>query len=243
MNEVTNLAKTYSEADMYAPVKDFLERQGFAVNAEVRGCDVVATYGEYTVIVELKRSFVLKLVYQGIERQKLTPLTFLCIPRPKSARSSAFQDMLRLVKRLGLGLMFVAMDSPLKRVEVVVLPNEEGKINNTKLAAVLHEAAGRISSTNIGGSTRRKISTAYREHAIKIACIMETVGEISAKELVDTYGCEKNALAVVSRNTYGWFERTRKGVYALSQEGCAFLDSDMQFEDVIKYYREHSANL
>jgi len=243
MNEVTNLAKTFSQTDMYAPVKEFFEEQGFVVNAEVRGCDVVAIYGEHTIIVELKRSFGLKLVYQGIERQKLTPYSFLCIPRPKSAKSAAYRDMLRLVKKLGLGLMFVAMDSPLKRVEIAVLPSEDGKINKTKLAEVLREAAGRVSSANVGGSTRRKISTAYREHAIKIACIMEQVGEISVKELVDTYGCEKNAPNAVYRNYYGWFERTRKGVYALSQEGCTFLDSDTQFADVISYYREYSAKL
>ena len=236
------MTKTYSETDMYAPVKGFLEEQGFTVNAEVKGCDVVATFGEHTIIVELKRSFVLKLVYQGIERQKLTPYTFLCIPRPKSARLTSYQDMIRLIKRLGLGLMFVAMDSPLKRVEIAVLPSEEGKVNKTKLAKILQEASGRVSSANVGGSTRRKISTAYREHSIKIACIMEQVGEISAKELMDTYGCEKNALSIISRNVYGWFERTRKGVYALSQEGCTFLDSD-QFADVIKYYREYSAEL
>jgi hypothetical protein len=30
------------EAALYAPVKEFLERQGYEVKGEVRGCDVVA---------------------------------------------------------------------------------------------------------------------------------------------------------------------------------------------------------
>ena len=33
------------EADLYPAVKAFLERQGYDVKAEVRGCDVVATRG------------------------------------------------------------------------------------------------------------------------------------------------------------------------------------------------------
>ena len=55
-----------SEATLYAPVKLFLERLGYEVKGEVRGCDLVARRGdEPPVIVELKLRFNLALVLQG----------------------------------------------------------------------------------------------------------------------------------------------------------------------------------
>jgi hypothetical protein len=42
-----------SESDLYAPVKAFLERQGYAVKAEIDGSDVVAKRGgEPPIVVE-----------------------------------------------------------------------------------------------------------------------------------------------------------------------------------------------
>ncbi len=55
-----------SEASLYAPVKRFLERLGYEVKGEVRGCDLVARRGdEPPVIVELKLRFNLALVFRG----------------------------------------------------------------------------------------------------------------------------------------------------------------------------------
>ncbi|MCL2852462.1 MAG: DUF2161 family putative PD-(D/E)XK-type phosphodiesterase [Defluviitaleaceae bacterium] len=237
------MSATYRETDMYAPVKAHLESMGFAVSAEVRKCDVVATSGDQVVIVELKRSFVLRLVYQGLARQALTSLTFLCVPRPRSARSASYKNMVRLVRRLGLGLMFVAMDSPRRHVEVAVLPDYHGRTNSAALSKLLGEVSGRKAGENVGGSIRTKLNTAYRERAIRIACAIEAFGELSAKRLVHTYGSEKDAHSIMYVNAYGWFERTRKGVYGLSQAGREFLDADKLFAEVIMYYREHFKNI
>jgi hypothetical protein len=71
-----------SEADLYAPVKRFLERQGYDVKGEVRGCDLVARRGEEPlVIVELKLRFNLALVLQGVERLALSDAVYLAVPR------------------------------------------------------------------------------------------------------------------------------------------------------------------
>ena len=52
----------YLEAALYSPVKQFLERRGYEVKGEVRGCDLVARRGdEPPVIVELKLRFSLPL--------------------------------------------------------------------------------------------------------------------------------------------------------------------------------------
>ena len=236
------MSKIHNETDMYSPVKLHLENLGFVVSAEVRGCDIVATCADLVTVVELKRTFNLKLVYQGLKRQTLTELTFLCVPRPKNTRSSSYKNMVRLVQRLGLGLMFVTMDSPLMKVETVVTPNYNGRTNSTALSKLLNEAAGRKVGTNIGGSVRTKLNTAYRERSIRIACAIEAFGELSAKQLVHTYGCENDARSIMYTNVYGWFERARKGVYILSQAGREFLNTDTHFEEVIKYYRKFFKN-
>jgi len=51
-----------AEVALYPPVKAFLERQGYVVRGEVRGCDLVACRGnEEPVIVELKLRFTLSM--------------------------------------------------------------------------------------------------------------------------------------------------------------------------------------
>ncbi|MBV8507497.1 MAG: hypothetical protein JOZ11_17035, partial [Alphaproteobacteria bacterium] len=74
----------YLEAALYSPVKQFLERQGYEVKGEVRGCDLVARRGEEPpVIVELKLRFNLLLVLQGIDRLAMTERVYLAVPRPE----------------------------------------------------------------------------------------------------------------------------------------------------------------
>ena len=98
----------FKETDLYEPIRAFLEEEGYQVQAEVKHCDIAAEKNGRLVVVELKRAFGLKLVYQGLERQSLTDEVFVAIPRPKKgAREKAWQDMLRLLKRLELGLLLL----------------------------------------------------------------------------------------------------------------------------------------
>src|SRR2546428_1342893 len=79
---------SHAESDLYPAVKAFLESQGYSVKAEVRGCDVVATRGdESPVIVELKLSFSLTLLLQGIDRLALTDRVYLAVSRPRGRRA------------------------------------------------------------------------------------------------------------------------------------------------------------
>ena len=96
------------ETELYLPVKRFLEAQGYDVKAEIGDCDVLAVRGEEPpVIVELKTGFNLQLLLQGIDRQAVTDTVYLAIPEPKR---SLPRDILRLCKRLGLGLLVVNGD-------------------------------------------------------------------------------------------------------------------------------------
>ena len=214
-----------------------LSREGYQVQAEVKHCDIAAEKDGRLVVVELKRAFGLKLVYQGLERQSLTDEVFVAIPRPKKgAREKAWQDMLRLLKRLELGLLTVALDSPLKTVDVVLTPADSMiRKNKRKKEQLQAELEGRQLDANIGGMTRRKIITAYRERVIRLACILEREGEISLAEL-RARGLEELAV-LLSRNYEKWFVRVEKGVYALSEKGKNELKR-AEYAKVAAYYRQ-----
>ena len=143
----------FKETDLYEPIRAFLEEEGYQVQAEVKHCDIAAEKNGRLVVVELKRAFGLKLDYQGLERQSLTDEVFVAIPRPKKgAREKAWQDMLRLLKRLELGLLTVALDSPLKTVDVVLTPADSMIRKNKRKGAAA------------GGAGRQTARRKYRRH-------------------------------------------------------------------------------
>ena len=71
---------TPPETSLYAPVKTLLEGQGYTVKGEINGCDVVAVRGdEPPVVVELKKTFGLGLVLQGIDRLAMTDAVYVAV--------------------------------------------------------------------------------------------------------------------------------------------------------------------
>ena len=152
----------FKETDLYEPIRAFLEEEGYQVQAEVKHCDIAAEKNGRLVVVELKRAFGLKLVYQGLERQSLTDEVFVAIPRPKKgAREKAWQDMLRLLKRLELGLLTVALDSPLKTVDVVLTPADSMIRKNKRKKERLQAAYDAFKARGAGRQTAR---CKYRRH-------------------------------------------------------------------------------
>ncbi len=227
----------FKETDLYAPIRAFLEEEGYQVQAEVKGCDVAAVKDGQLVIVELKKSFNLKLVYQALERQSLTEQVFVAIPRPKKGqREKAWKDMLRLLKRLELGLLTVALDSPLRTVDVVLEPADSSAWKNRKKREkVQAELENRQTDGNIGGMTRRKIMTAFREKSIRLACLLEKEGQVSTASLRER-GME-DCVVLLSRNYDKWFRRVEKGVYALSETGKHALELD-DYAKAVAFYRQ-----
>ena len=74
--------KATREADLYPPIKALLESQGYEVKGEVGSADVVAVRGtEDPVVVELKTGFSLSLLHQAIDRQSVTDIVYLAVPR------------------------------------------------------------------------------------------------------------------------------------------------------------------
>ncbi len=124
---------TVKETNLYLPVCRFFEKEGYVVQAEVNHCDLVAVKENEIILVELKGSFCLKLVYQAMERQRISDMVFVAIPRPKTGqKQKSWKQMIQLLERLDIGLLTVALDSPLQTVETVLLPNKNKVRKNTK---------------------------------------------------------------------------------------------------------------
>lgn len=207
------------ETELYFPLKERLEKSGYTVKGEVKKCDITAEKDGKIIIIELKTKFCLKLVYQALDRKKTGYDVYVCIPRPdESRRKQNYRDMLNLLKALGVGLITVAAESPVKTVEVV-LESERGKTVNRKRAnGIRAEFEGRSLDLNQGGSVRTKLITAYRERSIKMAAACMVFGEANCRKL-RKIGCGSSEIRLLGDNYYGWFERTGRGVYILTEEG------------------------
>lgn len=213
------------EISLYAPVKSLLESQGYTVKGEIVGCDVVAVRGEEPpLVVELKRSFGLALVLQGIERLALTDAVYLAVGawprRPASVR--------RLCQRLGLGLIVVVRD----RATIVVdpLPYRPRK-SRVRTARLLDEHRRRVGDPTSGGSVRRPIMTAYRQEALRCAAYLQagptTVRAIRSEAEAPRAG------RILLDDVYGWFERVGRGTYALSPRGRQALAAEQAVADAL----------
>jgi hypothetical protein len=84
--------------------------------------------------------------------------------------------------------------------------------------ALLREIAGRSANYNVGGSTGRKLVTAYREQAIFIACCLDRFGPMTPAKL-RAMGASPRAQVILSRNVYDWFDKLDRGIYSLRPRG------------------------
>lgn len=200
------------ETDLYAPVKALLEGQGYDVKGEVRGCDVVGVRGdEPPVIVELKRSFGLGLVLQGVDRLTMSDSVYIAV----GAWPKRIREVRKLCRRLGLGLIVVTGE----RVEVLLDPVlVTPRKNRRKAGRLLSEHSRRVGDPTKGGSTRVPIMTAYRQQALRCAELLARDGPMKVAALKV---CSEvpNAGKILLDDVYGWFERVERGVYSITPVG------------------------
>ena len=201
------------ESDLYAPVKALLEGQDYVVKGEVRGCDVVAVRGkEPPVVVELKRTFGLGLVLQGVDRLALTDLVYLAVGQwPKQMK-----NVKKLCRRLGLGFIVVAKG----KADVVLDPTPYvPRQNKRKAGRMLGEHARRVGDPNLGGQAMRApLMTAYRQEALRCAELLAANGPMKVAALRQA-GDAPKAAQILQQDVYGWFERVERGVYAITPKG------------------------
>lgn len=209
-----------AEVTLYLPVKAFLERQGYVVRGEVRGCDLVACRdNEEPVIVELKMRFTLSLLLQGVDRLALSPLVYLAVPRPaprvRGVRPGA-KLVRQLCRRLGLGLMVITGRGTVEVIEdpVPYRPRQSKR----RSSLLLGEFERRQGDLNVGGSNRTPIVTAYRQDALRCVRALAAIGPMRLSELRVVSGVAA-AAPILQRNVYGWFGRVSHGTYGLTVAG------------------------
>jgi hypothetical protein len=225
------------EAALYPPVKAFLERQGYEVKAEVRGCDLVARRGdEPPVIVELKLRFNLPLVLQGIDRLALTERVYLAVPRARAQMRRGVlaperPEIRKLCRRLGLGLMLVGLSR--KTVEILEEPVPyRPRQAKSRALRLMDEFSRRIGDMNVGGVTGVQLVTGYRQDALRCARALALYGPMRVGAL-RTMADVPRAARILQSNVYGWFDRIERGIYRLSPEGDQALS---RFADAVSAF-------
>ncbi len=143
------------ETSLYLPVKRHLESLGFTVKGEVGGCDLVALSGDdppIVVIGELKLSFNLELILQGVERAGACDEVWLAARLSMNGKGRESDARYRnLCRRLGFGMLGVTDQGS---VEVLVAPSAVSPRRNPK----------KRSRLVIGAPTPQGRSSCRRQH-------------------------------------------------------------------------------
>lgn len=229
------------EAELYEPIKAYYEQRGYVVRSEVLHCDLVAVRPsedetvDETVIVEMKKTFNLALLLQGIERLRISDRVVLAVERNRKksgAHNQRFGDLAELCRMLGLGLMTVTMfKTKPPRVEMLCEPGEPPLrgARPARKARLLNEFRERSGDYNVGGSAKRKLVTVYRERALRCAWALAAYGPLSPSQVAAHIDYPK-AGPMLRNNYYGWFERIGRGLYRLRPAGEAALK---EYADVL----------
>jgi len=223
------------ESEMYDPLKTYLESEGYVVRAEVKNADIVAVKDGVMNIIEMKTSFNMKLVYQLIERQRLTDHVYAAVlVNYKTRWGKPFKNMTTLLKRLSVGLIIVYKKRSGISVEKIFEPEfHRYNRSHVKERRIKTEFDNRSGDHNTGGVTKEKIVTAYRESALKIARLLEEEPCMKLSEIRDKSGLEK-AGSILQKNHYGWFERPKRGYYALTDKAAVEIKSFKSAYDLAK---------
>ncbi|MCL3881271.1 DUF2161 family putative PD-(D/E)XK-type phosphodiesterase [Marivita sp. GX14005] len=206
------------ETDLYPPLKAFLEAQGYTVKGEVGAADLVARRGkEDPLIVEMKLRLSLSLYHQAVARMAVSDLVYIAVPKPTGRTGRrALRENVALCRRLSLGFLTVRSDGA---VEAQCDPGPYAPRRNVQRRAKLLREFDRLEGDpNDGGATRHGIVTAYRQDALRCARHLAVAGAQKGADVARATGVAK-ATTLMRDNHYGWFDKVKTGVYALSEKG------------------------
>lgn len=207
------------ETDVAKPIETFLEKLGFTVRSEVNNCDITATKDDELLVVECKKTLSLKLIYQALDRQEFCDSVYIAVPLPSGKGIPHQKHLMRLCKRLELGIIIVHFLKTRQRVEVLLDPREYRRVNRVKKRqAVLSEIANRSRNFNTGG-TRGAVMTAYKENVLLIAHLLREHGPLNTKQLKEL-GTGEKTYSILYKNFHGFFRKIdKRGFYDLSDAG------------------------
>lgn len=222
------------EEALYMPIKDYFSHQGFEVYGEVKDIDMVLKQEGKVYAIELKINFNLKLVLQAVERQKYMDSVYVAIKKPKY--NKRYKEMVHLLKRLEIGL--ITVDFLKTKTNVVIehhpLPLAKRTLTRKK-TLVIKEVTKRLGiEDNIGGTTKSKRLTAYREEALLTAYVMATHDVKQPKDIKKLSGLDKTG-QILYNNYYKWFSRVDKGIYELRPEAYKALQT---YKKTVECFKE-----
>jgi hypothetical protein len=213
-------ARRMAEADLYGPIKRYLEAQGYDVKGEIGPCDVVAVRGnEGPVVIELKERLTLALLLQAVDRLDVSDAVYVAFP-VGGGQTTSWQarrkQVVSLLRRLGLGLLTVSTRG---NVVVVLDPSPyRPRSNAPRRQRLLKEFSERVGDPEAGGSVTRQRLTAYRQDALRCARELAEAGTLKVCVLRDRTAVSR-AGSILRDNHYGWFDRVKAGHYTLSPKG------------------------
>lgn len=227
------------EAELYGPIKQFLQAQGYEVKGEIGPCDVVAVRGEEgLVVVELKERLTLALVLQAVDRLAVSDAVYVAF-RVGRGRAAAWRTrrkrVLGLLRRLGLGLLTVSEGGNV--VPVLDPAPYRPRSNARRRQRLLKEFAERVGDPEAGGSVSRQRLTAYRQDAVRCARELADGGTLKVSVVRERTGVSR-AGPIMRANHYGWFDRVRTGHYSLSPRGEEEL---LHWRDALEDQESHAS--
>lgn len=228
------MKKNY-EYELYESIVKEFENRGYDVYAEVKDCDVVCIKDKELIIIELKLTLNITVIYQAISRFKYSEHIYIAILRPTKLTLKTYHKMKKLCKMLGVGLILVNLKK--NNIDIIIEPTNIHEQKPTEKMKIKTEINNINVSTNIGGINKVKINTAYREKCIYLACILQHHHTLSSKELISLYDLDFNPYSILYNNHYKWFKKYSHGRYTLSNDGYFALD-DPNFIKVVNYYTE-----
>lgn len=230
------------EEDMYIPIRDYLIRQGYTVKSEISHCDVAAiNNSDILLVIEMKLRVNLEVILQAVQRQRTADIVYIAVPKNNKVLLTAkWRNVCHLLRRLEIGLLLVNNGKPPAVVEEILAPKPFSREVSRRSAKrkrqqLLNEFSGRHGDFNTGGSTGKKLVTAYKEMAIHIATLLAKHGSLSVKQLKEFGTDTKKTAGILQNNHYHWFQRTSRGIYCLTDVGFAELNS---YQELVSYYTD-----
>ncbi|MFZ3590948.1 DUF2161 domain-containing phosphodiesterase [Bacillus sp. DJP31] len=228
------------EVDLYEPIRNFFIEQGYVVHGEVNHCDLTAVKEEELIIVEMKRNLTVDLLVQAANRQRMTDQVYIAIPKPKyNLFSKKWKEICHLIRRLELGLILVSFHDEGASMDIKIEPipfdrHKSMQRSKKKRSKVMDEAKERHGDYNVGGSTKTRIMTVYKQNCIQIAYFLDEFGPLSPKALRGMGAVEKT-LPILRQNYYGWFIKISRGIYGLNEIGRNELEL---YPELVNHYCE-----
>jgi len=170
------------------------------------------------VIGELKLTFNLELVLQGVDRAAACDEVWLAARLSSRVKGRENDARFRnLCRRLGFGLLGVRTDG---EVDVLVSPTAPmPRKNPGRRSCLVEEHCSRRGDPVEGGGSRKPIMTAYRQRALACADALAQGPRRSRDLTADISDAPK----ILRGNVYGWFVPVERGVYTLAESGRAAL--------------------